>query len=172
MKKLRYASRESGAPFSFTAEENRDIDALLGKYPTKQAALLPVLWIVQGRVGWVPREAVDAVAERLGLTSAFVDGVLTFYTMYNLDPVGKYDLQFCTSISCHLNGADELLAHCEKKLGVHAGETTSDGKFTITEVECIAGCDRAPSMQVNDRYHEPMTPEKLDALLADLAKGA
>ena len=172
MKKLRYASRESGAPFSFTAEENRDIDALLGKYPTKQAALLPVLWIVQGRVGWVPREAVDAVAERLGLTSAFVDGVLTFYTMYNLDPVGKYDLQFCTSISCHLNGADELLAHCEKKLGVHAGETTADGKFTITEVECIAGCDRAPSMQVNDRYHEPMTPEKLDALLADLAKGA
>jgi len=172
VKKLRYASRESGAPFSFTAEENRDIDALLGKYPTKQAALLPVLWIVQGRVGWVPREAVDAVAERLGLTSAFVDGVLTFYTMYNLDPVGKYDLQFCTSISCHLNGADELLAHCEKKLGVHAGETTADGKFTITEVECIAGCDRAPSMQVNDRYHEPMTPEKLDALLADLAKGA
>jgi len=172
VKKLRYASRESGAPFSFTAEENRDIDALLGKYPTKQAALLPVLWIVQGRVGWVPREAVDAVAERLGLTSAFVDGVLTFYTMYNLDPVGKYDLQFCTSISCHLNGADELLAHCEKKLGVHAGETTSDGKFTITEVECIAGCDRAPSMQVNDRYYEPMTPEKLDALLADLAKGA
>ena len=172
MKKLRYASRESGAPFAFTADENREIDSLLSRYPTKQAALLPVLWIVQGRVGWVPREAVDAVAARLGLTSAFVDGVLTFYTMYNLDPVGKYDLQFCTSISCHLNGADELLAHCERTLGVHAGETTPDGRFTITEVECIAGCDRAPSMQVNDRYHEPMTPEKLDALLADLAKGA
>jgi len=71
-----------------------------------------------------------------------------------------------------LNGADDLLAHCERKLGIHAGETTPDRKFTITEVECIAGCDRAPSMQVNDRYHEPMTPEKLDALLADLAKEA
>lgn len=172
MKKLRYASRESGAPFAFTDDESREIDTLLSRYPTKQAALLPVLWIVQGRLGWVPREAVGVVAERLGLSTAFVDGVLTFYTMYNLDPVGKYDLQFCTSISCHLNGADELLEHCQRRLGVHVGETTPDGKFTITEVECIAGCDRAPSMQVNDRYHEPMTPEKLDALLAELGKGA
>ena len=172
MKKLRYSSRECGAPFSFTPEESRAIDSLLGKYPTKQAALLPVLWIVQDRMGWIPRKAVEAVADLLGLSTAFVDGVLTFYTMYNLEPIGRYDLQFCTSISCHLNGADDLLAHCERKLGIHAGETTPDRKFTITEVECIAGCDRAPSMQVNDRYHEPMTPEKLDALLADLAKEA
>lgn len=172
MKKLRYSSRESGSPFSFTPEESRAIETLLAKYPTKQAALLPVLWIVQGRLGWIPREAVEAVAGLLGLSTAFVDGVLTFYTMYNLDPVGRYDLQFCTSISCHLNGADDLLARCEKKLGIPAGETTPDGKFTITEVECIAGCDRAPSMQVNDRYYEPMTPEKLDALLAELAKEA
>jgi NADH-quinone oxidoreductase subunit E len=172
VKKLRYASREGGAPFAFTDDESREIGALLSRYPTQQAALLPVLWIVQGRLGWIPREAVEVVAERLGLSTAFVDGVLTFYTMYNLDPVGKYDLQFCTSISCHLNGADELLEHCKRKLGVHVGETTPDGKFTITEVECIAGCDRAPSMQVNDRYHEPMTPEKLDALLAELGKSA
>ena len=168
MKTLRYASRTGGTPFAFTDAERREIDALLSRYPTKQAALLPVLWLVQERLEWVPQEAVDAVAERLGLTSAFVDGVLTFYTMYHLDPVGKYELQFCTSISCHLNGADELLAHCERKLGVRAGETTPDGKFTVSEVECIAGCDRAPSMQVNDRYYEPMTSEKLDALLAEL----
>jgi NADH-quinone oxidoreductase subunit E len=168
VKTLRYASRTSGTPFAFTDAEGREIDALLARYPTKQAALLPVLWLVQERLGWVPREAVEAVAERLGLSSAFVDGVLTFYTMYHLDPVGEHELQFCTSISCHLNGADELLAHCEKKLGVRVGETTPDGKFTISEVECIAGCDRAPSMQVNDRYYEPMTPEKLDALLAEL----
>jgi len=172
LKKLRYASRESGEPFAFTADESREIDRLLEKYPTKQAALLPVLWIVQGRAGWIPREAVDVVAARLELTTAFVDGVLTFYTMYNLDPVGKYDLQFCTSISCHLNGADDLLDHCRRKLGVDVGETTPDGRFTITEVECIAGCDRAPSMQVNDKYYEPMTPERLDALLAELGKSA
>lgn len=170
LKKLRYAAGSSGESFAFTPDEERSIDGLLGKYPTKQAALLPVLWIVQERLGWVPKEAVGAVAERLGLTTAFVDGVLTFYTMYNLDPVGRYDLQFCTSISCHLNGADALLSHCEKKLGIEVGETTPDRRFTITEVECIAGCDRAPSMQVNDRYYEPMTPQKLDALLAELGK--
>ena len=172
MKKLRYASRASGVPFEFTSEDRREIDRLLTKYPTKQAALLPVLWIVQGRLGWIPREAVDVVAELLGLSAAFVDGVLTFYTMYNLDPVGRFDLQVCTSISCHLNGADALLDHCRRRLGVDVGETTADGRFTITEVECIAGCDRAPSMQVNDRYYEPMTPEKLDALLSDLSKEA
>ena len=172
MKKLRYATGASGTPFAFTPDESREIDALLSKYPTKQAALLPVLWIVQERLGWIPSEAVGAVAERLDLTPAFVDGVLTFYTMYNLAPIGKYDLQFCTSISCHLSGADALLDHCEKKLGIHAGETTPDRRFTITEVECIAGCDRAPSMQVNDRYHEPMTPQKLDALLAELGEEA
>jgi len=172
LKKLRYASRASGTAFAFTPDERREIERLLTKYPTKQAALLPVLWIVQGRLGWIPREAVDAVAELLGLSAAFVDGVLTFYTMYNLDPVGRYDLQFCTSISCHLNGADALLDHCRRKLGIDVGETTADGRFTITEVECIAGCDRAPSMQVNDRYYEPMTPEKLDALLSDLSREA
>jgi NADH-quinone oxidoreductase subunit E len=172
MKKLRYASRPSGAPFAFTADESREIESLLSKYPTKQAAILPVLWLVQTRLGWIPHEAVEEVARVLELSSAFVDGVLTFYTMYNLEPVGGYDLQFCTSISCHLNGADELLAHCERKLGISVGETTPDRKFTITEVECIAGCDRAPSMQVNDKYHEPMTTEKLDALLAELSKEA
>jgi NADH-quinone oxidoreductase subunit E len=172
LKKLRYASRESGEPFAFTAGESGEIDRLLTKYPTKQAALLPVLWIVQERLGWIPREAAEAVAARLELTTAFVDGVLTFYTMYNLDPVGRYDLQFCTSISCHLNGADDLLEHCRRKLGIDVGETTPDGRFTITEVECIAGCDRAPSMQVNDRYYEPMSPERLDTLLSELGKDA
>jgi len=172
LKKLRYASRASGEAFAFTADESREVDRLLTKYPTKQAALLPVLWIVQGRLGWISREAVEAVAARLELTTAFVDGVLTFYTMYNLDPVGRYDLQFCTSISCHLNGADDLLDHCRRKLGIDVGETTPDGRFTITEVECIAGCDRAPSMQVNDRYYEPMSPERLDTLLSELGKDA
>ncbi len=172
MKKLRYAPQPSGTPFAFTAEEEREVEGLLRRYPTRQAALLPVLWIVQNREGWVSREAAEEVARVLGLTSAFVDGVLTFYTMYNLEPCGKYTLQICTSISCHLNGADELLARCREKLGIGVGETTPDGRFTLAEVECIAGCDRAPSMQVNDRYHEPMTPEKLDELLDRLSREA
>jgi len=170
VKSLRYASQSSWEAFSFTAAESEEIQRLLKRYPTKRAALLPVLWLVQERLGWVSSEAVGEVARVLELSTAYVDGVLTFYTMYSLRPIGKYELQFCTSISCHLNGADDLLEHCEKKLGIEAGQTTADGRFTITEVECIAGCDRAPSMQVNDRYHEPMTPEKLDALLAELGK--
>jgi NADH-quinone oxidoreductase E subunit len=172
VKDLRYASRSSGQPFSFSEAESREIALLLKRYPTKRAALLPVLWIVQARVGWVPSEAVAEVARVLELSEAYVDGVLTFYTMYSLHPIGRYDLQFCTSISCHLNGAEGLLEHCERKLGIQAGETTPDGKFTITEVECIAGCDRAPSMQVNDKYHEPMTPSKLDELLERLSREA
>ena len=170
MKILRYASRPSGVAFAFTESESREIESLLRRYPTKRAALLPVLWMVQERLRWVPSEAVAEVAKVLELSEAYVDGVLTFYTMYSLSPLGRYDLQFCTSISCHLNGADELLAHCEKKLGIGPGQTTADGKFTITEVECIAGCDRAPSMQVNDRYYEPMTPGKLDELLDRLGR--
>jgi NADH-quinone oxidoreductase subunit E len=170
MKKLRYASRPSGRPFSFSTEERKRIESILSRYPTKRAALLPVLWMVQERDGWISKEAVEEVGAILDLSAATVDGVLTFYTMYNLDPAGRYDLQFCTSISCHLNGAEELMERCAKKLGIAVGETTPDGKFTITEVECIAGCDRAPSMQVNDRYYEPMTEAKLEKLLAELSE--
>jgi NADH-quinone oxidoreductase subunit E len=101
-----------------------------------------------------------------------VDGVLTFYTMYNLRPVGKNLLQFCTSISCHLAGAERLMERCAKRLGVGLEETTLDGKFTIVEVECIAGCDKAPSMMVNDTYYEPMDEKKLDALVDKLSADA
>jgi len=98
--------------------------------------------------------------------------VLTFYTMYNLRPVGKNLLQFCTSISCHLAGAEKLIGHCRRRLGIDLEETTADGKFTMVEVECIAGCDRAPSMMINDVYHEPMDRQKLDDLLDRLSKSA
>jgi len=97
-----------------------------------------------------------------------VSGVLTFYTMYNLEPVGRHLLQFCTSISCHIAGAGGLLDHCRRRLGIDLGQTTSDGRFTMVEVECIAGCDRAPSMMIDDTYHEPMDPSRLDALLESL----
>jgi NADH-quinone oxidoreductase subunit E len=92
--------------------------------------------------------------------------------MYNLRPVGRNLLQICTSISCHIGGAGRLLEHCRKRLGIELEETTPDGKFTLIEVECIAGCDRAPSMQVNDKYHEPMDVPKLDALLDRLSREA
>jgi NADH-quinone oxidoreductase subunit E len=168
---LRYASVPAGRAFAFSDAGRKRIEDLLARYPTKQAALLPVLWLAQEELGWISREAVEVVAGVLGLSPAYVDGVLTFYTMYHLKPVGKFHLQFCTSISCHLNGGEDVLEHCRRKLGVAGDETSPDGLFSIEEVECIAGCDRAPSMQVNDQYREPMTPEKLDAMLAELSRG-
>jgi NADH-quinone oxidoreductase subunit E len=168
----RYGVVESGQPAEFPAEARARIDRILTRYPTKQAALLPVLWVAQETWGWISREAAEEVARILGLTPAHVDGVLTFYTMYNLRPVGKNLLQFCTSISCHLAGAEKLMERCTKRLGVDLEETTADGKFTVVEVECIAGCDRAPSIMVNDTYHEPMDEKKLDALLDKLSADA
>jgi NADH-quinone oxidoreductase subunit E len=164
----RYSLAPAGRPAEFPAAALERIEKILSRYPTKQAALLPVLWVAQETWGWISREAAEEVARILDLPPAHVAGVLTFYTMYNLEPVGRHLLQFCTSISCHLAGAERLLDHCRDRLGIDLGETTPDGKFTVVEVECIAGCDRAPSMMVNDAYHEPMDPAKLDSLLGSL----
>jgi NADH-quinone oxidoreductase subunit E len=168
----RYRIEAAGEPRKFPPEAMARIEKILERYPTKQAALLPVLWVAQETWGWISREASEEVARLLELPTSHVDGVLTFYTMYNLRPVGRHLLQVCTSISCHLLGAGALLAHCRKRLGIDLEETTKDGKFTLVEVECIAGCDRAPSMMVNDRYYEPMDAGKLDALLERLGREA
>ena len=169
MSVTRYRVEAEGRTRAFPAEALARIERILKRYPTKQAALLPVLWVAQEAFGWISKETGEEVARLLGLTPSHVDGVLTFYTMYNLRPPGRHLLQFCTSISCHLAGAERLVARCAKRLGVGLEETTPDGKFTLTEVECIAGCDRAPSMMVNDAYHEPMDEKALDALLDRLA---
>ncbi len=171
MSHRRYVVEDSGRPAEFPPEARKRIDAIVKRYPTKQAALLPVLWVAQETWGWISREAAEEVARILELPYAHVDGVLTFYTMYNLKPVGKNLLQFCTSISCHLLGAERLVERCRRRLGIDLEETTADGKFTMIEVECIAGCDRAPSMMVNDTYHEPMDETKLDRLLDELSAG-
>lgn len=172
MSHRRYVIEEAGRPAEFPAEARKRIEKILTRYPTKQAALLPVLWVAQETWGWISREAVEEVARILDLPPAHIDGVLTFYTMYNLKPVGRNLLQFCTSISCHLAGARRLIDHCRTRLGIDLEETTKDGRFTMVEVECIAGCDRAPSMMINDTYHEPMDEKKLGALLDKLSSDA
>lgn len=170
MSHTRYHIESAGEPRKFSAEALARIEKLLKRYPTRQAALLPVLWMAQETWGWISKEAAEEVARVLDLPPSHVDGVLTFYTMFNLKPVGKHLLQVCTSISCHLAGAEGLVEHCGKRLGIGVEETTKDGKFTLVEVECIAGCDRAPSMMVNDKYYEPMDAKSLDALLDRLAR--
>jgi NADH-quinone oxidoreductase E subunit len=166
----RYRVEEAGEPRKFPPEAMERIQTILKRYPTKQAALLPVLWVAQEIWGWISKESAEEVARLLELPVSHVDGVLTFYTMYNLHPVGKNLLQVCTSISCHLAGAEALIEHCGKRLGIGLEETTKDGKFTMVEVECIAGCDLAPSLMVNDKYYEPMDEKKLGELLDRLAR--
>jgi NADH-quinone oxidoreductase subunit E len=168
----RYRVREAGEARTFPPQAMARIERILTRYPTKQAALLPVLWVAQETWGWISKESAEEVARILDLPPSHVDGVLTFYTMYNLRPVGRNLLQFCTSISCHLRGAGALVEHCRQRLGIDLEETTKDGNFTMVEVECIAGCDKAPSMMVNDKYYEPMDAATLDALLADLGREA
>ncbi len=169
MSHTRYHVQEAGEARVFPPEAVERIGKILERYPTKQAALLPVLWVAQETWGWISKEAAEEVARILELPPSHVDGVLTFYTMFNLEPVGQHLIQICTSISCHLAGAGSLVEHCKKRLGIGLGETTRDEKFTLAEVECIAGCDKAPSMMVNDTYYEPMDAKKLDDLLDRLS---
>ena len=165
MSHTRYRFEEAGEPRAFPPETMARIEKILSRYPTRQAALLPILWVAQETWGWISKESAEEVARLLELTPAHVDGVLSFYTMYNLRPVGQHLIQVCTSISCHLAGAGKLVEHCSNRLGIGLAETTKDRRFTLVEVECIAGCDKAPSIMINDAYYEPMDAPKLDALL-------
>ena len=138
------------------------------RYPTKVALLLPALHAAQEEFGWLPGDVMDEVAAHIGIHPAQVREVASFYTMYNLKPVGKYHLKICTNVACCLRGADELVEHCEKKFGIQCGETTPDKRFTLMEEECLGACGTAPAMMLNDDYHENLTAEKLDQLLAGL----
>ena len=144
------------------------IEAILARYPTRQAALLPLLWLCQERWGWISRGAVEAVAERLGLSPAEVEGVITFYTMYRREPPGRYVLQVCTTLSCQLCGTQTLVDHLKSKLGIDFGQTTPDGKYTLVDVQCLGACGEGPVVQVNDDYHTNLTVDSLDRLLDGL----
>lgn len=145
------------------------INGIRKQFPTEQALLLPLLHEIQNEYGWVSREHMKDAAEFLNLPVSKVREVASFYTMYKLEPQGKVDVQICTNISCWLNGADKLVSCASKKLGVHAGETTADGKFTLSQVECLAACGTAPAMMINEDYYENLTEDSLLKIL-DQAK--
>ena len=152
----------------FGAEFEKRVDAIVARYPVPKAALLPVLWELQKRDGWVKREAEAWVADRLGVSAAHVHGAVTFYTMYKQRLMGKYHIQVCTTLSCMLRGCDELMEHLRNKLGIREGEITPDGKFSLVRVECLGSCGTAPMFQLNDDYHEELTLGKVDQLLDGL----
>ena len=155
-----------------TSESRAKIDAWIAKYPAdqKQSAVLSALQAAQDQNGgWVTRELMDAVADYLDMPPILVYEVGTFYSMIELEPVGRNMVALCTNISCMLCGAESLVEHVEKKLGIKLGETTSDGRITLKmEEECLAACSAGPMMTVNGHYHEKLTPEKVDAILDGL----
>ncbi|MFO0678835.1 MAG: NADH-quinone oxidoreductase subunit NuoE [Polyangiaceae bacterium] len=155
-------------PFALTEDRERQLQDLLKKYPTKMAACIPLLHLCQEQNGWVSDEVVDFVATKLELATSHVRGVVTFYTLFNQKPVGKHQVWVCRTLPCALRGADSVLHHCEKRLGIHSGETTPDGKVTLRTAECLASCGTAPMMQVDKEYHENLTPERIDAILEKL----
>lgn len=155
-------------PFALTAERERELDDILSRYPNRMAACIPVLHVCQEQNGHINDEVVDFVAKRLDLPPAHVKGVVTFYTLFNQKPVGKHQVWVCRTLPCALRGGLDVLHHCEKKLGIHAGETTPDGKVTLRSAECLASCGTAPMMQVDKDYFENLTMDKVDEILRKL----
>ncbi len=144
---------------------------IIGRYPRPKSALIPILHLAQGQDGYVAQDAMKHIAELVGVTPAEVFGTASFYEMFKFEPVGKYLLNICGTMSCALMGAEELMHHAEKRLGIKAGSTTSDGLITLEHAECQAACTEAPCLQVNYRYRFKMTPAELDTLIDDLAAG-
>ncbi len=140
-------------------------------YPQPRSALIPLCHLAQEQDGWLTPEAMEDIAELVGVTPAEVRGTATFYDMLHTEPVGRYVVSVCTNIACLLGGASELLEHAEASLGVRAGGTTGDGLFTLEESECLADCDRVPCVQVNHRFVGAQTPESFDRLTEELRAG-
>jgi NADH-quinone oxidoreductase E subunit len=153
----------------FTEENLKKLEGIKSRYPNSHAALLPALWIAQEQFGWLSKEVMEYVGTLLSVPFEHVLGVVKFYTMFNSKPVGKYHLQVCTNVSCMLKGGNETLDYISKKLGIKPGDTTVDGIFTVTEVECLGSCGTAPMMQVNNYFEENLSEEKIDKLITEMS---
>ena len=165
-----HAEHERG-PYTpvFVGDAKTELDALLTRYPTKMAALLPALWMVQHERGWVSEAGMAEVAELLELTPAYVKGVVTFYTMYHQHPVGRHFIQVCTTSPCNVCGAEDVVEAFLKQTGCfELGQTSADGKYTVIEVECLGACGFATPIMINEDFIESVTPERVPAILAGL----
>jgi NADH-quinone oxidoreductase E subunit len=161
-----HGAEESHEPVFVGAARGR-LEALFPKYPTRQACLLPALWIVQEERGWISPPAMAEVADLLGLTPAYVRGVVTFYTMYHTHPVGRHFIQVCGTSPCHLCGSDDVLQAILRETGCgELGRTSPDGRFTVAEVECLGACGFATPVLIDDDFHDSVTPERVAGMLA------
>lgn len=165
---------KTGKAFEFTAQNIEKAQEFIAKYPEgrQQSAVMPLLDLAQRQnQNWLSREAIEYVGDYLSVPYMRVLEVASFYTMYNLKPVGEHFLQLCRTTTCWLRGSDNLMDVCKDKLGIGNGETTADGKFTLLEVECLGACTNAPVIQINDDFFEDLDKENLTVLLDKLAKG-
>src|SRR3990172_3381604 len=153
-------------PFSQQLEAK--FQTLLGRYPVTRSALIPMLVYAQDEQGYLSKEMIAEIGQRLNLSVLEVEEVISYYSMLRKKPAGKHHLQICTNISCLLRGGDKLLEHAQRKLGIGNKETTPDGQFSLEEVECIGACAWAPALQANYDYHHEMTPDRFDRLVEDL----
>jgi NADH-quinone oxidoreductase subunit E len=152
--------------FALSPEREREMTEILGRYPTSRAACVPLLHLCQDQEGRVTKDVIAFVASRLGMTTAQVEGVVTFHTQFFTGTVSaKHRISVCKTLSCALRGAGGVLGRCEKRLGIKAGEATADGKVALRTVECLAACSGAPAMQVDQTYHENLTLEDVDRIL-------
>jgi NADH-quinone oxidoreductase subunit E len=156
---------------SLTPDQEKQIDEIVARYPTRRAACIPVLHVCQKQVGWVSPDVIDYVSRRLDLASSEVKGVVTFYTMYHQQPVAKHVVWVCRTLSCDLRGGKEIQEHLEHKLGCHSGETSRNGQWTLKKAECLAGCGYAPMVQIDEQFYENLTPASLDAIMDRIEKG-
>lgn len=156
-------------PATFSAEVEAEIDRHLAKYPVPRSAILPLMFIVQRERGYLDPAGVLYLANRLALRITDIWEVATFYSMIQTNPVGKYHIQICKTLSCKILGEPRITEHVCKKLGIKPGETTADGKFSVSLVECLGSCGTAPMFQINFDYHENLTPEKVDQILDGLS---
>lgn len=154
--------------FQFTEENIRRIEEARKKYPTSLAAVMPAVYIAQEQNGYITNEAMEEIANILGIDKVNVLSVVTFYTMFHTKPVGKYHIQVCTNVSCMLRGAFELWDRVREKLGIDNMGVTPDGKFSLEEVECMGACGYAPMIAVNEDFYENLTKEKVEEILEAL----
>jgi NADH-quinone oxidoreductase subunit E len=156
-------------PFQLTPDREKHAEELFTRYPTRRAACIPLLHLCQQQNGWISEDVIAYVAARIGLTTAQVQGVVTFYTMFHQQPVAPNVVWVCRTLSCEIRGAKRIQEHLEERLGCHVGGVSRDGKFSLKKAECLAACGQAPMIQLNDDLHENLTLESLDRILDAVA---
>lgn len=157
--------------FELDEKLKQEMQKIIKKYPDTSSALLPVLHALHNQTGYISEEMINALSEFLKIPAADIRGVVSFYTMFNRNPIGKFHLQVCRNLSCSLMGSEHIVEFLQRKLGINEGETTEDGLFTLSTVECLGSCGTAPVIMINDDYYENVSEDKLEKILADLKNG-